>query len=199
MKGILLYSFLVLTSFSSISQQLSGAELGFDCFFSASNIGGAAGIGPKLGFKLNENLVIGPSFRYQRTWTTDFQGNYSYTIWGGGAFVHARYKNVLFGGLEFELLKTPYNYTTTGGLTTWVSTLFLCGGYSKEFNKHFRLTIGLYYDVINSVNSPFRNAYILKTKDATTGAVVKILPLIYRISFVFPIWTAKEKNSEEEE
>jgi hypothetical protein len=84
---------------------IEGYELGIDGFVSASNQGGAFGLGPKFGFRLNDNLILGPSFRWQKTWNSAFSQTFNYSIWGGGAFLHARYKNVVFGGFEIEMLK----------------------------------------------------------------------------------------------
>ena len=183
MKKIILFTFIIISS-NSFSQKVEGTELGIDGFFGASNLGGSFGLGPKFGFRFNENFIAGPSFRFQRTWSKGFGNNFAYNIFGGGVFAHARYKNILFGGVEFEMLKSPKNYTSLSAPKSWVPTLFICGGFSKEFNESIRLNVGMYYDVINSVNSPFRQAYFLTSKDAN-GQIVKYIPLIYRISFFF--------------
>jgi hypothetical protein len=75
----------------------------------------------------------------------------------------------------------------------WIPSLFICGGFSKEFNQIVRLNVGVYYDVINHVNSPFRQAYFVKVTNQV-GQVVKYIPMIYRISFYFPIGR-KDKDS----
>ena len=171
----------------SQTKTIEGYELGIDGFVSASNQGGAFGLGPKVGFRLNDNLILGPSFRWQKTWSSFTTQKFSYSIWGGGVFLHARYKNVLFGGFEVEMLKSPINYTIIAPKTNWVPTVFICGGFSKEWNHLVRLNAGLYYDVVNHENSPFRTAYFMTIKNAQTGAIQKYLPLIYRISFFFPL------------
>ena len=74
-----------------------------------SNLGGTFSLGLKYAAILNENFAVGPSFRL----TQDFGINNSQVsqlsanIWGGGIWAHARYKNALFGGVEFELIKIP--------------------------------------------------------------------------------------------
>jgi hypothetical protein len=185
MKRLLLLGCMCLGMFAS-SQSIEGTELGIDGFISASNLGGAYAAGPKLGFKINENVICGPSFRIQKSWSNSYGQKYSYTIFGGGAFLHARYKNTLFGGAEFELLKSPLNYSTINAPKKMVPTLFLCGGFSREFSGFVRINAGIYYDIINSPNSPFRNAYMMNVKDQN-GNIVKKLPVIYRISFFFPL------------
>lgn len=171
----------------SQTKTIEGYELGIDGFVSASTNGGAFGLGPKFGFRLNENLILGPSFRWQKTWSSYYSQTFSYSIWGGGVFVHARYKNVLFGGVELEMLKSPVSYTVVSPKTNWIPTVFLCGGFSKEWNHIVRLNAGLYYDVVNNANSPFRTAYFMTVKNPQTGQIQKYIPLIYRISFFFPL------------
>jgi hypothetical protein len=192
---------LLTISFGSKAQLIEGTELGFDGFFSASTQGGAFGIGPKFGFLMNENLIIGPSFRFQRTWSNNLNTglNYSYNNYGGGFFLHGRYKNTLFGGFEFEVMKNKNVLIDTSAVfKNVVPTLFVCAGFSREFKGIVRLNVGLYYDVINSINSPFRKGYILPIKNAQSGAIQGYVPLIYRISFFFPL-TRTDKSKKEEE
>lgn len=189
---------LIALNLSAIAQTkaIEGYEIGIDGFVSASNQGGAFGLGPKFGFRLNENLILGPSFRWQKTWSSFSTQKFSYSIWGGGIFVHGRFKNVLYGGAEFEMLKSPVNYTVVAPSTNWVPTLFLCGGFSKEFNHIVRVNAGLYYDVINHANSPFRTSYFMTIKNPQTGQIQKYLPLIYRISFFFPLDRPDKDNGD---
>lgn len=185
---------------------IEGYELGIDLSISASNLGGTYGFGPKFGFRFNENLILGPSFRYQKSWSSNYGAKYSYNIYGGGMFLHGRYKNVIFGGFEFEMLNSPINYTTISPGKNWIPTLFVCAGFSKEWNHIVRLNVGMYYDVIDNANSPFRQGYFMKITNPTTGQVTKLVPLIYRISFFFPLDRPnkkkdpeiEEENSEEE-
>ena len=204
MKRIILI-FLIFVSCNSFSQKIEGTEIGFDGFFGASTMGGAFGIGPKFGFLMNENLILGPSFRYQRNWTSSYYTatKYHYNNYGGGFFLHARYKNVIYGGFEMEVLKTANTYIDTSAVfKRVVPTLFICAGFSKEFSGIVRLNVGLYYDVINSKNSPFRSAYAIPIKNAQSGAIQGYIPLIYRISFFFPLThnkkQSKSKKTEEE-
>jgi len=177
---------------------IEGYEIGIDLSISASTLGGTYGFGPKFGFRFNENLILGPSFRFQKTWSNNVGVKYSYNIVGGGMFLHGRYKNILFGGFEFEMLKSPINYTTINPNKNWIPTFFLCAGFSKEWEHIVRLNVGMYYDVIDNVNSPFRQGYFMKITDAATGQVTKFVPLIYRISFFFPL-DRPDKKSEAEE
>ena len=195
MKALYLGIVFTLTTFSnSFSQEIDGTEIGFDVAFSASNFGGTAGLGLKYGWKYGDYLIFGPSLRYQRSWnknvTTGTQGGFN--VYGGGAFVHARFYNVFFVGSELEILKSPY--TSNGYLSTsknWVGTWLFGGGFSMEFEEKFRLNAGIMYDVLDipnytdptniNPNSPLQ-PYVARNKQ--TGAAI---PIIYRISFFIPL------------
>ena len=196
-KIIFLLSCTILLSLNTNAQdfEMNGSEIGFDVAFSASTNGGNIGLGLKYGLNFGENLILGPSVRYERTWVKNqIAGvNGSYNVYGGGVFGHYRFQNVLFVGVEFEMLKSPY--TTSGQLTNlgqltfnpnWVPTLFLGGGFSREFNESFRINAGIMYDVINHKNSPFRPSYSFTIKDEQ-GGVTKTLPIIFRLAFFIPL------------
>ncbi|MBP6091472.1 MAG: hypothetical protein KA521_09470 [Crocinitomicaceae bacterium] len=197
MKKIILF-FLLVINYSVNAQKIEQIELGADGYFGASSLGGSYGFGPKLGFQLDENWVVGPTFRYQRSWSSLAGQTFGRTTWGGGAFIHARFKNVVYLGAEFEYLKSPTNYVDPIATDTWVPTLFVGGGFSKEYNQRIRLNVGVYYDLIDNLNSPFRTSYMMTIKNEV-GQVVKFIPVIYRISFVFPIANFKKENIDEEE
>jgi hypothetical protein len=186
MKKLLFLFFVGLIS-NSNAQGIEGSEIGVDASVSASTIGGTFGIGLKYGLNIGESLIVGPSARFQRSWSNNVGTKFGYNIYGGGVFLHARYQNVVYGGIEFEMLKSPINYVVVNPNRNWVPTLFIGGGFSREYNEAIRINVGIYYDLINHVNSPFRQGYFMKIKDSQTGQVVKILPIIYRISFFFPL------------
>ena len=168
------------------SQIISNSEVGFDCFFGASNQGGSLGLGIKYGIKSpsNENFIFGPSFRLMRYWSNAYLTNYSghVNIIGGGIFAHYRIQNVLFIGAETELLKNPNAIVNNNIQTKWTPNFFVGGGFSKEYNEKIRLNVGVFYDVINDKNSPFRTSYIMKKTDPITHAITGYIPVIYRIA-----------------
>ena len=93
--------------------------------------------------------------------------------------------------MEIELLKTPFNFSQTGGeFKPWIVALFVGGGFSKLYNK-VRINLGVFYDVVNSENSPFRPNYSIRIKNSE-GQVQRILPIIYRVNFFFPLGANKE-------
>ena len=188
----------VLCLFSTHAQtEFDGSEIGIEIFAArAGTNGGTMGAGLKYAAILNENFAVGPSFRFHRTWSF-FDQNLvagspsSASIYGGGFFAHARYKDALFGGIEFELIKTPFNFSqTVEEFKPWIATLFIGGGFSKLYNK-VRINLGIFYDVVNAENSPFRPNYAIRIKDSE-GGTQRILPIIYRVNFFFPIGFNKE-------
>jgi hypothetical protein len=186
------FTLIIAIGFSGLvySQKIEGMELGLDGFFGASTMGGSFGFGPKLGFRMNENLILGPSFRFQRTWSkNNFTGQeFSFNNYGGGIFIHGRYKNTVYGGIEAEVMRTANLFIDTSAVfKRVVPTVFLCAGFSKEFNEKIRLNVGLYYDIINSLNSPFRTSYVMTIKNPETGQIVRYIPMIYRISIFIPL------------
>ncbi len=157
-------------------------EIGIDAAFSASTFSGMFGVGLKYGFEIKKNLVVGPSVRFQRTWSKPvYTGSaYAFNVYGGGGFLHYRMLNYFFIGTEIELLSSPFNVVVPSQSRTWVVTALTGGGFSHEF-ENFRLNAGVYYDIANSPNSPFRYGYFIKN-DAGV-----IQPIMYRLAVFLPI------------
>jgi hypothetical protein len=182
-KLIILFSFISI--FTQVeAQSITGTEIGIDAVFHASNFGGTFGIGGKYGMKFGDYIIAGPSLRYQRSWSKNVvQGSQTgFNVIGGGIFGHARFYNAFFVGAEFEYLRSPF--TNTGLLTPtskWAPTFFVGGGFSMEFNEKWRLNAGIMYDVIDHVNSPLRTQYFMRNANNA------LLPVIYRITFFFPL------------
>ncbi|MDR0801851.1 hypothetical protein [Fluviicola sp.] len=160
-------------------------EIGADLHFSASTFGGTGGVGLKFGIVRNPYISFGPSLRYHYSVYKQYGLSGSYSVYGGGAFVHARFFNYLFVGFEFELLSNPYNYANgiISAKRTWAPTGLLGFGFSHAFGEeqNFRLNAGVMYDIINSPNSPFRPGYFMRKENGT------LIPLIYRIAFFFKL------------
>ena len=188
--------FLCITSVFSLSfhSQVSydGSEIGLEIVAGGSNLGGSVGGDLKYAAVLNENFAVGPSFRLQRTWSNNLGQKFGFSVYGAGVFAHYRLKNVVFAGIEFEALHCPVNYVNVNSSKSWLSTLFIGGGFSRDFNHKIRINAGVFYDVINADNSPFRSSYNFNVKNEA-GQIVKILPMIYRISFFFPLGWKESK------
>jgi len=193
MRFSLFFAITSLLAFSYHSQvAFDGSEIGLEIVAGGSNLGGSVGGDLKYAAVLNENFAVGPSFRLQRTWSNNLGQKFGFSVYGAGVFAHYRLKNVVFGGLEFEVLHCPVNYVNVNSSKSWLSTLFIGGGFSRDFNHKIRINAGVFYDVINAENSPFRRSYNFVIKDVN-GQIVDRLPIIYRISFFFPLgW--KESN-----
>lgn len=190
MKSFLFFS-IFLPLFTLAQASYNGSEIGLEVFAGASNLGGSVGGELKYAAILNEQWAVGPSFRYQRTWSNNYGQKMGFSVYGGGVYAHYRIQNTLFLGGEFEFLRSPFNFINMNYSTrNWAPTLFLGGGFSREFNGKIRVNGGIFYDVINAANSPFRSSYSIRIKNEL-GQVVRILPIIYRITFFFPLGTSK--------
>jgi hypothetical protein len=141
----------------NLSAQIQSSELGIEAFGGGSQLGGTLGGELKYAVKLPNNLIIGPSLRLHRSWSNYLNVNSQFNMYGGGAFAHLRYQDKIFAGVEFQMLHSPFN-----------------------------LNLALFYDVINADNSPFRSSYNFKIKNEF-GQVVRILPIIYRITLFIPL------------
>jgi outer membrane protein assembly factor BamA len=193
MYRILLVSIFSFSQLSYSQLNFKGTELGFDGNLNASSLGGSFGIGTKIGLKLDENehLIFGPSFRIQRTWTNNaFTGqSFSFNIYGGGIWAHYRLLEYFYLGAEFEALNSPINYTVITPGRSWIPSLFLGGGISKDFGR-VRINGGVLYDVIDHVDSPFRQSYFMRTTvdSSNSGPNSRLIPIIYRIGFFFKLF-----------
>ena len=77
------------------------------------------------------------------------------------------------------------------------ATIFSLYGFCFKLGKHVRLNAAIFYDVINAKNSPFRSSYNFNVKNEA-GQIVRVLPIIYRVTFFFPLGQSKEENTNKE-
>jgi hypothetical protein len=196
MKKLLAILLLSLSTSTAHAQGVDGTEFGLDGTFWASFgqiRSGTIGFGMKYGLKFGENVILGPSVRYQRYWTNNTLTGTSggNNVYGGGAFIHGRFSNVIFVGAEVEALRSPF---TNNGLLTnsskWVGTCLIGGGFSREFNESFRLNAGVFYDILDvpnpaNPNNPNPNSplqpYLTKKPNG------QVIPIIYRIALFIPL------------
>ncbi|MBM3186113.1 MAG: hypothetical protein FJZ67_07420 [Bacteroidetes bacterium] len=189
MKTIALLFFVVGIYFFGYSQQNGyyKSEIGAELYAGFSNLGGAFGGEIKYAYLVDKNLAVGPSFRLQRTWTNNLGINNSFNIYGGGAFAHYRLQEKLFLGAEIQLFKSPFNFISFQPiLKPWALVALVGGGAHLKLHERIRLSAGIFYDIVNAENSPFRSSYNFKIKDQT-GQTVRYLPIIYRVTFFFPL------------
>jgi hypothetical protein len=187
MKNLVFLFTLFLVGRTVAQLQYLGSEIGLEPYIGFSNLGGAVGGELKYAVKLNDNLVLGPSLRLQRTWSNNLGVQSNMTTWGGGLFAHYRYQEIVFGGVEFQYLKSPFSFVNPLQVVKpWSPTLMVGGGFYLKLTDKVRLNAALFYDVINADNSPFRSSYTFKVKNEF-GQVVRILPIIYRLTFFIPL------------
>lgn len=186
MKKVLFILTLFIASFSISQWENDEIAIGFG--LGKSNLGGNFSANLKYNLpKVDSTHAYGPMFRWQRGWSNNvgIDQQSSFNIWGPGAFYHYRFADVLFAGIEFEYLSTPFSYTLLSPTSNWVPILNLGAGYSQSFD-FVRVNLGFFYDIIDNDNSPMRPQYFIKQKNEA-GDVTRILPVIYKLQFFFPL------------
>lgn len=174
--------------------QNSHSEIGIDLqAASFSNRGGSVGGALRYAYVIEEEIVFGPSFRYQYVWSKDLYHGTSgrnFTF-GGGAFFHYRFLEWLYAGVEVEVLKNPFRYNNPD--KRWKVTGFVGAGFSHDFGP-VHLNFGLLYDVIDALRdpyttnpSPLSREYFIKKKNPETMQDAGYVPLIYRLTLFIPI------------
>ena len=205
MKTILISFFSILISLSVYCQGLNGTELGIDGSFNASSSSiksGNFGLGLKYGFKFGETIILGPSIRYSRNWSENYDSGTETirNLWGGGAFIHARFSNVAFIGVQAEFLQSAAaqinSGVPTGSLLSegyqWVGTCLIGAGLDYGFENNWRLNAGVYYDVLDIPNksnpeNPNPNSPFQPYPTRNNNGEITIIPIVYRISLFIPI------------
>ena len=198
MKKLLTYSLASLLSFGALSQAdipEIGVEIGATNFGTfGGSVGGAIRAG--LAEDHQEALAFGIMIRYHHFWNkNNFTGmGGSGSLFGGGAYMHYRFFEWLFVGAELEYVRNPFVIPPSPGVTPrrWEAAGFLAAGAHKDFDW-VKLNLGVQYDVIDALRdplrpSPFRNQYFIRLSNpAQPGAGGEYLPIIYRLTFFFPI------------
>ena len=165
----------------NVSEDFSTKELGIDLNLSASTLGGTGGVGLKLGFLPEQYLVVGPSIRYQHSWSSLNGVKTGFSVYGGGAFAHLRAYKYLFAGLEIEMLSSPIQNGYLSTQRSWVPVVLVGGGFSGALGPYVRLNAGVMIDVVDHQNSPLRQGYFLRNKQGV------LLPVLYRVAFFFSL------------
>ena len=177
MKNLLLTFLILLTFTSTISAQYtkedskekanSLSDLPFkDRLFTGGNFGfGVANnilfldVAPIIGYKITEKLGAGIGIRYSLL--RDIQYKVNRSNYGGSLF--ARYKVIpqAFLHAELEGIRT-YNFNPQSpqyGERAMAYMGFVGAGYS--FGEGVSFSVMVLYDLIDHVNSPYRNTYLL--------------------------------------
>jgi len=168
---------------------------------SLSSLGGTVGGALRFGMgeaygEHNEGVAFGAIIRYQYLWNTNnFTGmGTSGAMYGAGAYYHYRFMEWFFVGAEMEYIRNPFVFPASPNqpVRKWTLAAFVGGGASKDFDW-VRINLGVQYDIADALRdplrpSPFRNQYFIRLSNpAQPGAGGQYLPIIYRLTFFFPI------------
>ena len=204
-KGIL-FVFALIINFSflaQVDQPEIGVEIGATNFgTNGGSVGGAIRGG--LAEDAEEGMTYGVMIRYHHFWNNNnFTGlSGSGSLYGGGVYWHYRLMEWFFLGAELEYIRHPFAVPQSPSVTPrrWAAAGFIGAGVHKDFNW-VKLNIGVQYDVIDALRdplrpSPFRNQYFIRLSNPTQpGAGGQYLPIIYRLTFFFPL--GGSSNNEE--
>tara|TARA_B100000508_G_scaffold140609_1_gene142344 strand:- start:35893 stop:36486 length:594 start_codon:yes stop_codon:yes gene_type:complete len=168
-----------------------GAEIQAASF---SNLGGSVGGAAKFAIVEDETVAYGPSLRYQYFWSNNtFTGlSSNASTFGGGGFLHYRFMDWFYAGTEVELLRNPFNNVEPS--KKWTVTGFVGGGISREW-EWVRFNFGILFDVVDALKdpittnpSPLRRDYFIRRQNPNTAqGQGAYLPIIYRVTFFFPL------------
>lgn len=193
-NGVYFFSVIFLMVHQGVFSQKNyeiGAEIQAASF---SNLGGSIGGSAKFAIVEDETVAFGPSVRYQYFWSNNtFTGlSANASTFGGGGFLHYRFMDWFYLGSEIEVLRNPF--VTIQPDKKWTLTAFFGGGISREW-EWVRFNFGILFDAVDALKdplstnpSPLRRDYFIKRQNPTTepgqGAY---LPIIYRVTFFFPL------------
>jgi hypothetical protein len=198
---------IIILGLSIISQTINAQyrpEVGVElAAASLSSLGGTVGGALRFGLgenygEHNEGVAFGAIIRYQHLWNTNnFTGmGTSGSMYGAGAYYHYRFMEWFFIGAEMEYIRNPFVFPQNQGqkIRRWTLAAFLGAGASKDFDW-VRINLGVQYDIADALRdpqllrpSPFRNQYFIRLSNpAQPGAGGQYLPIIYRLTFFFPI------------
>jgi hypothetical protein len=198
MKNLFTLSIVTLLFFGSFSQ-VDMPEIGVE--IGATNFGtngGSVGGAIRGGFTedAEEAMAYGIMLRYHHFWNNNnFTGmSGSGSLFGGGVYWHYRLMEWFFFGAELEYVRNPFVIPPSAGVTPrrWAAAGFIGAGVHKDFDW-VKLNLGVQYDVIDALRdplrpSPFRNQYFIRLNNAAQpGAGGQYLPIIYRLTFFFPL------------
>jgi hypothetical protein len=189
---------LIIINFSllaQVDQPEIGVEIGATNFgTNGGSVGGAIRGG--LAEDAEEGMTYGVMVRYHHFWNNNnFTGlSGSGSLYGGGVYWHYRLMEWFFLGAELEYIRHPFAVPQSPNVTPrrWAAAGFIGAGVHKDFNW-IKLNVGVQYDVIDALRdplrpSPFRNQYFIRLSNPTQpGAGGQYLPIIYRLTFFFPL------------
>lgn len=117
-------------------------------------------VAPLMGYRVNPNFSVGagPSYQY---WKYKFPGgSIDQSIYGGSTFARYFPFESVFAQAEFELLNLEATNRDRESLLDRrvnVPMLFIGAGYSERTRNGSGFFIGVFYDLIQDINSPYVN------------------------------------------
>ncbi len=119
---------------------------------------------PLVGYNVTPKLSfgLGPTYEYykDKRYVPDFET----TIWGGSVFSRYFVLPMLFLHAELEILNLDEYHAVTDFDYDRVTipALLLGGGYSQRTQNGSGFFIGIYYDVIGDINSPYPDDFVFR-------------------------------------
>ena len=117
-------------------------------------------VAPIIGYNINPKLAVGVGPSYQYYDDTRFPGSSS-SIYGGSIFGRYFVLENIFLQSEFEVLNLEelsfYSNSDYFPSRVTIPVLFVGGGFSQRTANGSGFFIGIFYDLIGDINSPYPN------------------------------------------
>lgn len=140
--------------------------------FVGGNLGASFGtitsilVEPVVGYRVHPKFSVGlgPSYQYYKD--SRYNPSFETSIYGGSVFARYFPLDMIFLQSEFQLLNLETFYSNTSGDVfserVNVPVLLVGGGYSQRSPGGLGIFIGIYYDLIGDVNSPYPDNYTFR-------------------------------------
>ena len=122
---------------------------------SVTLLGGA----PQVGYRINDNLLAGVGATYYFNRFKDI--GYTQHLYGGNVFARHRLFTRIFAHIESEHVSLDLNSPISSVYgRTWVSMLWVGGGYFQGLNDRLGAGVTILYDVTENPLNPYDNPTI---------------------------------------
>lgn len=172
---LLLAGFLTSSSFAQFGQPANDNDrqdfkmqkrlfIGGGFGFGISSYSTSLMVAPEIGYRLSPSFDIGTRLNYTYYRYNDDLLKYSTNNFGIAGFgrYYLFFFNDLFLHAEFEALNyeqvyLDYNYQVDHKERTWVSSLFVGGGYRQWIGNTAFVGITVLWNLLDDINSPYAN------------------------------------------
>ncbi len=127
-------------------------------------------IAPTVGYKATEKIIVGGGFIYQYTrfteaynpFTNQFEPfEFETSVYGPKAIFTFIPNDFLYVGTQIEYLNHDVaNFATNDLDRQWTTVLFLEGGIIQKIGKKSFVQLGMRYNLLHDVDSPYGVAFI---------------------------------------